>query len=215
MSSTGNTPSPALPSGRYRQMLRGLLAGLVPTFIAIPLFMLGFWGLGISISLSVSLFSIVMHLFRHKPITGVDLSTLALLAIVAIGYFVFHNTFFILHFGVVIYSILLIQVIYGEIRRQSFTAQYSKQMYSSELWSKRSFIEGNRFLSRVWGTIFGVSILIGVFGTSTLMLMVLPNMLIVIGFIIGPSIGHWYGTRFLAKGQGIRNEVDKHQEHEG
>lgn len=131
--------------------------------------------------------------------TGLDVSTLGLLAVVAISYFVFNNTFLILHFGVVIYSILMVQVLYGEIRRQPFTAQHAKQMYPSDRWHTQAFFKGNRFLSRLWGAIFVVSILMVVFGTDTLMLLILPNALMILELVIGPSIGHRYSMRLLTK----------------
>lgn len=60
--------------------------------------------------------------------------------------------------------------------------------------------EGTRFLSRLWGAIFVVSILLAVFGTNTLELIVLPNLLVVLALVFGPRIGHWYAIRFSPKG---------------
>jgi len=112
----------------------------------------------------------------------------------------------------VIYSVLLVQVLYGELRGEPFTAQYSKQMISSDRWATRGFFEMNCFLSRLWGVIFVTSILMAAFGTSRLMLLVLPNVLVVLALVFGPSICHSYASRFLPKGSPPDVGTDLHHE---
>lgn len=192
----GNSP----PSGHKRQVIRGVLAGMLPLLLAIPFFSFGVWGTGILIAVGGSVIVIGKRRLKHKPVSGLDIVSLFLGVLVAIGYFGFGNVFFIKHFGMVIYGALLIQVLYGELRGQPFTAQYSKQMVTSDKWNTRGFFEGNRFLSRFWGVIFVISILMAVFGTGTLVLIALPNVLVVLALVFGPNIGHWYAIRFLSKG---------------
>jgi len=182
------------------RIIRGLLAGLLPLILVMPAFAVGQWGFGLAISVAASFIAVGSCLRRHKPVTGLGFSSLGISVLLAIGYFGFGNVFFIQHFGVVIYGALLIRVLYGEIRGQPFTAQFSKQIIESEHWNTRRFLEGNRFLSRLWGVIFTISILMGVFGTGTLMLMVLPNALVLLGIVLGPNIGHWYVFSWSSKG---------------
>jgi len=192
---TGNS----LPSEHKGQVIRGVLAGMLPLLLAIPFFSLGLWGTGILIAIGGSAIVIGKRRNSHKPISSLDFVSLLLCVALATGYFGFGNVFFIKHFGVVIYGALLLQVLYGEVRGQPFTAQYSKQIVSSDHWNTLGFFEGNRFLSRFWGVIFAISILMTIFGTSTLVLMVLPNVLVVLALVFGPTIGHWYAMRFRSK----------------
>jgi len=187
------------PPTHSGSVIGGILKGMMPLFVAIPAFMYGLWGTGILVVVGASFVAVGSRLPRHKPVSGLDLSSLALGVLLAIGYFRFGNIFFIEHFGLVIYSALLIQVLYGELRGEPFTAQYSKQIISSDRWATRGFFETNRFLSRFWGLIFVVSILMVVFGTSPLMLMILPNALVVLALVFGPNIGYWYSNRFAPK----------------
>ena len=192
---TGNS----LPSAHNGSVIRGILAGILPLFLAIPFFSFGLWDTGILIAIGGSAIVIGKHRIKDKPVSSLDIMSLLLGVLVAIGFFGFGNPFFIQHFGVVIYGALLIQVLYGELRGEPFTPQYSKQMISSDQWNTRGFFEGNRFLSRFWGAIFVISILMTVFGSGTLVLIVLPNVLVVLALVFGPNIGHWYTIRFLSK----------------
>jgi hypothetical protein len=192
---TGNS----LPWGHKGQVIRGILAGMLPLLLAIPFFSFGLWGTGILIAVGGSVIVIGKRRIKDKPVSGMDIVSLLLGVLVAIGYFGFGNIFFIEHFGIVIYSALLIQVLYGELRGEPFTAQYSKQIISSDRWATQGFFEMNRFLSRFWGVIFVVSILIVVFGTSPLLLTTLPNALVVLALVFGPNIAHWHATRFSPK----------------
>jgi hypothetical protein len=172
---------------------------MLPLLLAIPFFSFGFWGTGILIAVGGSVIIIGERRLKEKPVSSLDIVSLLLGLLVGIGFFGFGNVFFIQHFGVVIYGALLIQVLCGELRGEPFTAQYSKQMISSDQWNTRGFFEGNRFLSRFWGVIFVISILMAVFGTGTLVLIVLPNVLVVLALVFGPNIGHWYAIRFSSK----------------
>ena len=156
--SSGGTIN-SVPQAHKGQIIRGLLAGLLPLFLVIPAFAVGQWGLGLAISVPASFIAVGTRLLQHKPVTGLGVSSLGFSVLLAIGYFGFGSIFFVQHFGVVICGALLIQVLYGEIRGQPFTAQFSKQMIATEHWNTRSFLEGNRFLSRLWGVIFAISIL--------------------------------------------------------
>jgi hypothetical protein len=69
-------------------------------------------------------------------------------------------------------------------------------MYPPEVSGTRAFFEGNRFLSRAWGVIFVVAILMSTAGTTPLVLLVLPNALVIVVLVFGPEIDHWYGSRF-------------------
>jgi len=188
------------PSAHNGQLIRGLLAGLLPFFLVIPAFTLGQWDFGLAISVAASLIAVGLRLLLHRPVTGLGFSSLGISVLLAIGYLGFGNIFFIQHFGVVIYAALLTQVLYGELRGQPFTAQFSKHVIASERWNTRGFLEGNRFLSRLWGVIFAISILMGIFGTGMLMLMVFPNVLVILGIVLGPNIGHWYAVRCSSEG---------------
>jgi uncharacterized membrane protein len=194
-----NARGNSLPSGHKGQVIRGILAGMLPLLLAIPFFSFGLWSTGILIAVGGSVILIGRRRLKDKPVSSLDIVSLLLGVLVAIGFFGFGNVFFIKHFGVVIYGALLIQVLYGELRGLPFTAQYSKQMISSDHWTTRGFFEGNRFLSRFWGVIFVISILMAVFGIDTLVLIVLPNVLVVLALVFGPNIGHWYAIRFLSK----------------
>jgi len=175
---------------------------MVPLLLAIPAYMYGLWGVGLVIVVGGGLIFIGSRLVLHKPVSGLDVTSLALGLLLAIAYFGFGNLFFLKHFGAVIYSALLVQVLYGELRGEPFTAQYSKQMYSQGHWATRVFVEGNRFLSRLWGVVFAVAIVLSAFGSTPLVLIVLPNGLVVLVLVLGPDIAHRYGIRFLAKGSG-------------
>jgi len=188
------------PPVHSRSVIRGIIRGMVPLFLAVPAFVYGLWGTGVLILVVGSCFGVGSRLSRHKSVSCLDLSSLALSVVVAIAYFGFGNIYFIQHFGVLIYGVLLIQVLHGELHGKPFTVQYSKRMISSNRWATRGFFEMNRFLSRFWGLIFVVSILMVVFGTSPLMLVILPNALVVLALVFGPNIGHWYANRFTLKG---------------
>jgi len=191
-----NATADSLPSGHKGQVIRGILAGMLPLLLAIPFFSFGLWGTGILIAVGGSVIVIGKRRLKDKPVSGLDMVSLLLGVLVAIGYFAFGNVFLIKHFGAVIYGALLIQVVYGELRGQPFTVQYSKQIISSDRWATRGFFETNRFLSRFWGVIFVVSILMVVFGTSPLLLTIVPNVLAVLALVFGPNIAHWYAVRF-------------------
>lgn len=192
----GNSP----PSGHKGQVIRGILAGMLPLLLAIPFFSFGLWGTGILTAVGGSVVVVGKRRLKDKPVSSLDIVSLLLSVLMAIGFFGFGNVYFIKHFGAVIYGALLIQVLYGELRGQPFTAQYSKQMIPSDHWNTRGFFEVNRFLSRFWGVIFAISILMAIVGTGTFVLIVLPNVLAVLALVFGPNIGHWYAIRFLPKG---------------
>jgi hypothetical protein len=121
--------------------------------------------------------------------------SLGLGVVIVVAYFGFHSTLVLRHFGVVINAVLLAQVVRGELRGEPWTLQFAKRMAPSEAWDSRAFIEGNRFLSRVWALIFVLSLLMETFGQSVLVLFVLPNVLLVVALAVGPSLGRWYGRR--------------------
>ncbi len=139
------------------------------------------------------------RLVLRKPMDRLALLSLVFSVLLAIVYFGFGNLFFLRHFGVVISGLLLGQVLYGELRGEPWTAQFAKRMFPPERWGTRAFFEGNRFLSRLWGVVFGVSILMAAFGTTPLFLFLLPNGLLVVALAFGPSLGRWYGARFVRK----------------
>jgi hypothetical protein len=174
----------------------GALAGLLPQLLAIAPFVFGMWGLGLTVSIAGNALVIGSHLYRRKPVGTLDVSSTILTLVLAVGYFGFGNVLVLRHFGAVIYGLLLGQVLFGERRGEPWTAQFSKRMFPPERWRTRAFFEGNRLLSRVWGSIFIVDILMAAFGTTPLVLFVLPNVLLVAAVLIGPSLGHWYGLKF-------------------
>jgi len=116
-------------------------------------------------------------------------------AVLVIAHFVFHSLLLVRRFGVVIDAVLLVQVIRGELRGEPWTLQFAKRMAPPERWTARAFVEGNRFLSRVWAVIFVLSLLMAAFGHSALVLFVLPNVLLVVALALGPSLARWYGRR--------------------
>jgi len=83
----------------------------------------------------------------------------------------------------------------GELRGEPWTLQFAKRMSPPERWTARGFIEGNRFLSRIWAVIFVLSLLMAAFGQSALVLFVLPNIMLVVGLAFGPSVARWYSRR--------------------
>jgi hypothetical protein len=121
--------------------------------------------------------------------------SLAFGAVVVAGYFTFHSTAIVRNFGVVINAVLLVQVVRGELRGEPWTLQFAKRMSPPERWSSRAFLEGNRFLSRIWALIFVLMLLMEAFGRSALVLFVLPNVLLVVALALGPSLARWYGRR--------------------
>ncbi len=183
----------------HRFGILGIFAGLLPQLLAIPAFALGRWSSGLVISLGGNLLITGSLLVRRKPISSLALWSLILSVLLAIAYFGFGSLFFLKHFGVVINGLLLGQVLSGELRAQPWTVQFSKRLYPPERWGTRAFFEANRFLSRLWGVIFGVSLLMAAIGRSALFLFILPNGLLVLALVLGPSLGHWYGARFLQK----------------
>jgi hypothetical protein len=179
-----------------RGAMLGTFGGLLPLFLAIPLFALGLWSVGLVVYLGGTLLVIGPRLGRRESVGSLDLSSLVFGVLLAIAFFGFGNVFFLQHFGVVINTLLLAQVLSGELRRQPWTAQFAKRMYPPAQWDTRAFFEGNRFLSRLWGLVFVVSILMATFGTTPLVLFVLPTGLLVAALVLGPPLARWYGRRF-------------------
>lgn len=121
--------------------------------------------------------------------------SLAFGLVLVVAYFAFHSLLLVRRFGVVIDAVLLAQVVRGELRGEPWTLQFAKRMAPPERWSARAFVEGNRFLSRIWALIFVLSLLMAAFGQSALVLFVLPNVLLVVALVSGPSVARWYGRR--------------------
>ena len=121
--------------------------------------------------------------------------SLGLGVVLLVAHFAFHSTLLVRRFGVVINAVLLAQVIRGELRREPWTLQFAKRMAPPERWSSRAFVEGNRFLSRIWALIFVLSLLMAAFGRSAFVLFVLPNVLLGVALALGPSLARWYGRR--------------------
>jgi hypothetical protein len=114
-----------------------------------------------------------------------------------VAYLRFESVFFLRHFGVVINGLLLGQVLHGEIRGEPWTSQFSKRLFPIETWRTQVFMETNRFISRVWAVVFASAIVMTAFGTTSLVLFVLPNVLALVAFLASPSVGRWYGRRLL------------------
>jgi hypothetical protein len=201
MRTTDRPTAAGMPlAGAKRQMLLGVLSGMLPLLVAIVPFMLGMWGVGLVIAVGGGLLMIGWRVAQHEPTSVLDISSAGFGVLLAIAYFGFGNDFFLRHFGVVIYSLLLLQVVVGEVGGRPFTAQYSKRMFPAEVLGTRAFFEGNRFLSRVWSVIFLVAIGLSAFGTDTLTLIVVPNGLVIVALVFGPNMGHWYVQRFVVTG---------------
>jgi uncharacterized membrane protein len=198
-----NQPSAVQPAnaapipGRQRLMILGILGGMVPILLAIVPFAMGLWGIGLVIVVGGNALIIGSRVLRHQSNSVLDYSSLGLGVLLVIAYFGFGNLFFLQHFGVVIYTLLLAQVVDGELRGAPFTAQYAKQMYPPAVQGTPTFFEANRFLSRLWGALFFVGIILSAVGTSPLTLIVIPNVLVILGLVRGPAIAHAYAIRFL------------------
>jgi len=187
----------SLRPGSKRQMLVGVFGGMIPLLVAVVPFSMGLWGLGLLIVVGGGAFIFAVRQVRHTPSSLLDISSLGFGVLLAIAYFGFGNVFFLQHFGVVIYSLLLLQVVYGEARGEPFTLQYAKKMVSPDVAASRTFLDANRFLSRLWGVIFAAALLMSAFGASPFVLWILPNALVILALVFGPEIGRWYATRFL------------------
>ena len=191
------TPEPGPISAR-RATIESL-QGLVPILVALVPFSFGQWGLGLIIMLGGNLILLGRQVAQRRAVGALDVTALALGALLAFTYFGLGNLFLLQHFGVVINGLLLIQIVKGELQGKPWTAQFSGRLFSPEQRASRAFFEGNRFLSRLWGVIFTADILMAAFGTTGLVLFVLPNALAVLTIVLSPRIGHWYGRRFLPR----------------
>jgi hypothetical protein len=139
MSSAGIPRNAAQRPGSKRQMLTGVLGGMAPLLVAIVPFTLGLWSLGLVIVVVGAFVVLLVRLVRHSPMSALDLSASAFGVLLAIAYFGFGATYLLQHFGVVIYALLLLQVLIGEIRGHPFTTQYAMKMYPREVSSTRAF----------------------------------------------------------------------------
>jgi hypothetical protein len=175
-------------------MLR-VFVGLLPLLLAIPPFALGLWAIGLLIYVGGSVIFLGSQVTRHKTVGSLDICSLAFGVGLTIGYFGFGNTYFLHHFGMVINTLLLVQVVYGELRGTPWTAQFAKRMYSPEQYKTRAFFLGNRLLSRMWGVIFVLDVLMSALGTTALFQFILPNVLLIVALVAGPFIGAWYGKK--------------------
>jgi hypothetical protein len=197
MASTPRAPE-AEPTRRFVPL--GMLGGLLPQLLAIVPFVLGRWGVGVVVSMGGNAFVLTRSLRKGQKVGALEASSTVFSVLLAVGYFGFGNVFFLRHFGVVINALLLVQVVWGEFRGTPWTMQFSKRMYPAERWGTRAFFEGNRLLSRIWGAVFVLDILMSALGTTPLVLFVLPNALPLVALVMGPRLGHWYGARFSAAG---------------
>lgn len=182
-----------------------VLKEMSPWLIAIIPFVLKLWSIGLAIVIVGGIFITLRQWNKKKQIGSFQLTSLALLAVVSIAYFGFGNIYLLLHFGLVIYSLLLIPVIYGEIRGAAFTEYYAKQMVPKENWGTPAFKAGNHFISRLWGITFAIAIVFVLLGNNTTELVVIPNVLIVIMLLASTRIAHSYATKYEKKSAVKRN----------
>ncbi len=188
--------APAAHGGRRSPLaMLPALEGMGPPLLAIVPFTLGLWSLGILVYLGGSALLLASRLVRHERVTSLDICSFVLVVLLAISYFGFRSVYFIHHFGVAINALLLSQVVYGEVRGTPWTSQFAQRMFTPEQTKTRAFFVGNQMLSRAWGAIFVLDILMAAFGTNPLFQFILPNSLPVVALLAGPRVAHWYSTR--------------------
>jgi hypothetical protein len=102
---------------------------------------------------------------------------------------------------VAINALLLSQVVYGELRGTPWTEKFSRRLFTPQQTKTRGFFIGNRLLSRAWGAIFLLDILMAAFGTTALFQFILPNGLPIVALLEGPRLAQWYGRRAALRRQ--------------
>lgn len=170
---------------------RALLAelrGMLPMLLAAIPFSLNMWTLGLIVYFAASAAIFTERLVRRERIPALDWFSVTFLMILAAAYLLARNIFLLQHFGAVINSLLLAQVLYGELRGEPWTLQFSKRMYPQTLWSNTRFIRANRFLSRAWAGVFVICIACAALGRNGWLRSFVPTVLPIAAIALGPRV---------------------------
>jgi len=165
--------------------------GLIPLILSLPLYILSLWTPAIIVGILLTLGVIVYHLRIGQGITSLDLLTLLFGIVNAVVYFGFKSGILNEHISVVIYSILLAQVVASLLHGDPWTLQYAKRSNPRELWDTPAFVEGNRFVTVVWGVVFLLCDLAALFGGGAWRYYI-PIALLVVVAVVTQRLAVWY-----------------------
>jgi hypothetical protein len=191
--------------GSNARLLFAQLTGLIPMLLAAIPFSLSMWALGLLIYFAAATVLIGRQLLLRERIGSMDVFSMSFFFVLGLAYVWLGNVFCLQHFGAVINAVLLAQVLYGEVRRQPWTLQFTRRMYPPELWNDRVFLNTNRLLSDLWGIIFAFCVVSASLGSNGWFRAILPTALPIVAIALSPRFGRWYGQR--ARTSASRNRV--------
>ncbi len=166
--------------------------GLIPLILSLPLYILSLWTPAIIVGILITLAVIVYHLRIGQGITSLDQLTLLFGIVNAVVYFGFKSLILNEHIAAVIYSILLAQVAASLLHGDPWTLQYAKRSNPREVWDTPAFVEGNRFVTVVWGVAFLLCDLAALFGGGAALRYYIPIALLVVVAVVTPRLAVWY-----------------------
>ncbi len=171
--------------------------GLIPVVLTIPILILHLWTISIIVTIVSAIIVISYHLVKKQGITSLDIFSLLFGLVNAVLYFGFHSTLILQHLDTVIYSILLLQVVFSLLQGKPWTEQYARRSVAAELWTTKPFHETNRFLTILWGIVFFACDLISLFVSSDLPRTLLPVILLVLLAVLTPRLSRWFAARYM------------------
>ncbi|MBI5079869.1 MAG: NAD(P)/FAD-dependent oxidoreductase, partial [Chloroflexi bacterium] len=126
--------------------------------------------------------------------------------VITLIYFVIHftitlifNSPFFKDYGVILNSLTLALMAFGSMLAKSpFTYQYARDDWDKAYWGDPNFLLINQIISGVWGVIFVINAALGgvaVFalsGSTLLLTVILPNVLIGLGIFFSAKFPDWF-----------------------
>ncbi|MBI5715276.1 MAG: NAD(P)/FAD-dependent oxidoreductase, partial [Chloroflexi bacterium] len=126
--------------------------------------------------------------------------------VITLIYFVIHftitlifNSPFFKDYGVILNSLTLALMAFGSMLAKSpFTYQYARDDWDKAYWGDPNFLLINQIISGVWGVIFVINAALGgvaviaLSGSTLLLTVILPNVLIGVGIFFSAKFPDWF-----------------------
>ncbi|MBI5350895.1 MAG: all-trans-retinol 13,14-reductase, partial [Chloroflexi bacterium] len=126
--------------------------------------------------------------------------------VITLIYFVIHftitlifNSPFFKDYGVILNSLTLALMAFGSMLAKSpFTYQYARDDWDKAYWGDPNFLLINQIITAVWGVIFVINAALGgvaviaLSGSTLLLTVILPNVLIGVGIFFSAKFPDWF-----------------------
>src|SRR6476619_4538002 len=128
--------------------------GLLPVLRMVPILLVHAYALGVIVAAAGCLGVVGYHLARGQGITSLDLLALAFATVNLCLYFFAHSTWLIEHVAVVFYTLLAAQCLVSLVRRDPWTAQFTRRVVTPAFVADPRFQTMNVRATTVWAVAF-------------------------------------------------------------